>query len=220
MDVSVSLKNVAVDVKKSTLLHDVSFDLHPGDIVQLIGENGSGKSTLLRVIAGLLTPKTGEVTVNGQLLTPGTYAPKTAALINAPVFLPNLSAFSNLSLLAKIKKQISADDIKHWMKQLELDPEDSTPVKKFSLGMNQKLGLIQALMEKEDVILLDEPLNGLDLKSKKLVLQLLETLQQEKPATTFVIVSHDKFFQDFATRFLYIDGDTITERGSFDDQLL
>ncbi|WEV39158.1 ABC transporter ATP-binding protein [Lactobacillus sp. ESL0680] len=196
----VTLENVEVQFRKNVLLTNVNLTVNAGDLILLNGDNGTGKSTLLKVICGLLRPNNGKVSVFNQELSKGKFASDTAVMINAPQFIGNYSGLENLCALARIKHKIDASTVKQYMKLVGLDPENKTKVKKYSLGMNQKLGLAQALMEDEKLILLDEPLNGLDKTSKIKLINLITKIHHEKPDKTWIIVSHDDSFNEICNR--------------------
>ncbi|MDF7673056.1 ABC transporter ATP-binding protein [Lactobacillus sp. ESL0701] len=211
MNQAVILEDVAISFKNRPLLTKVNFKISAGDIALLSGENGSGKSTLLKVICGLRQPKSGRVNVFGKELGPGKFAQQTAVLINSPRFINDMSGFDNLWALAQIKHQISQETVRLWMNRVGLDPTSKVKVRKYSLGMNQKLGLAQALMEDEDLILLDEPLNGLDKSSKQKIVNLVKEVHSENLQKIFIIVSHDNYFNTIANRFFEINGEEVIE---------
>lgn len=205
----VKLKNITIAFKKRILFTNINITINQGDIVQIIGENGSGKSTLLRTISGLLRPKSGTVYINNQKLLPGQYAKDTGLLINNPQFINSISGLDNLLLLASINQKIDKESVIKWMRTVGLDPNNKQKVKNYSLGMNQKLGIAQALMENNKLILLDEPLNGLDKKSKDNIVNLIENIHAQDPKTTFIFVSHDNNFNKLRNKVVRLDGDSI-----------
>ncbi|MDN2452800.1 ABC transporter ATP-binding protein [Lactobacillus sp. UCMA15818] len=209
MSNAIELENVAISYKKVKLLHNVNLEIQTGDIVHLRGENGVGKSTFLKTVCGLKVPTSGTIKINDKVLHPGTFAPRTGILINTPRFINNLTGFENLRILANIKKEVSKLDIESYMRTFGLDPKSNTKVRSYSVGMLQKLGLIQAIMEKNNLLLLDEPLNGLDRSSKEKVLEVLERLHSENPSLTMLLVSHEDFFKNIADVFYEIDQETI-----------
>lgn len=209
MSNAIELENVVIGYKKMRLLHNVNLKIETGDIVHLRGENGVGKSTFLKTVCGLKLPISGTIKINNKILYPGTFAPKTGILINTPRFINNLTGFENLRILANIKKEVSKIDIENYMRTFGLDSKSNIKVRSYSVGMLQKLGLIQAIMEKNNLLLLDEPLNGLDRSSKEKVLEVLERLHNENPNLTMLIVSHEDFFKDIADAFYEIDQETI-----------
>lgn len=209
MEEIVKLKNITIAFKKRILFTNINITINQGDIVQIIGENGSGKSTLLRTISGLLRPKSGTVYINNQKLLPGQYAKDTGLLINNPQFINSISGLDNLLLLASINQKIDKESVIKWMRTVGLDPNNKQKVKNYSLGMNQKLGIAQALMENNKLILLDEPLNGLDKKSKDNIVNLIENIHAQDPKTTFILVSHDNNFDKLRNKVVRLDGDSI-----------
>ena len=137
--------------------------LESGKIYGLVGRNGSGKTMLMKHILGFVSPTSGTITIDGKVLGKDIDAPDNiGAIIENPGFLPGYSGFSNLKMLASIRHKISDEDIKNAIRLVGLDPESKKHVGKYSLGMRQRLGLAQAIMEDPDLLILDEPMNGLD----------------------------------------------------------
>lgn len=159
----IEVKNVSKVIKGQTLIDEVSLAADKGKIIGLTGRNGSGKTVLLKLICGLFVPTEGTVYVEGKRVGKDVDFPgNTGILIETPGFLPNMSGFRNLKLLAAIRHKINDEKIREAIRAVGLDPEDKKPVGKYSLGMRQRLGLAQAVMEDPDVLLLDEPFNGID----------------------------------------------------------
>lgn len=145
------------------VLDGISMSLVYGNTYGIIGRNGSGKTVLLKCISGLTLPTKGEVVINGQTLGKDIDVPKSMGIIiETPFFLPNYSGKKNLRMLAKIRSVIYDSDIETSMKKVGLDPSSKKHVRKYSLGMRQRLGIAQAIMEKPEILILDEPLNGID----------------------------------------------------------
>lgn len=159
----IEVNNVSLILNKYTILDDVSVKAGKGEAVGLIGGNGSGKTMLMKCICGFNTMFTGEITVKGKRIGKDVeFAPDTGFIIETPGFIPYMTGYENLKVLAGIKKIIGKKEIREYMKFVGLDPDNKKSVKKYSLGMRQRLGLAQALMENPDVLILDEPFNGLD----------------------------------------------------------
>lgn len=161
-----SIINVIHVTKKfgqAVVLNDVNISFEKGKIHGLIGRNGSGKTMLMKCICGFVPITQGEIFVNGKMIGKDIDVPdKLGAIIEAPGFLYNYSGYNNLKFLAAIQNKISKDEICDAIKLVGLDPDSKKHVGKYSLGMRQRLGLAQALMENPDILLLDEPMNGLD----------------------------------------------------------
>jgi ABC-2 type transport system ATP-binding protein len=144
-------------------LRGVDLSFARGEVVGFIGPNGAGKTTLIKLLSGLSRASEGEVWVLGQDLTKRAVSPDGIGLVvEHPAFIPYLSGRKNLELLAGIRKVAGAEDITESLRAVGLDPGDRRPTRAYSLGMRQRLGLAQALMEKPRLLLLDEPTNGLD----------------------------------------------------------
>lgn len=160
---AITVKNVTMKFKGQVVLNDISIDFEMGKIYGIIGRNGSGKTVLLKCICGLLLPTAGTVTVNDKIIGRDVDFPEnTGFIIENPAFLQNYSALKNLKYLASIKGKIDEQTIRTFIKLVGLNPDDKKAVGKYSLGMRQRLGIAQALMENPDIIILDEPMNALD----------------------------------------------------------
>lgn len=154
------------------------MDVAGGEAVGLIGGNGSGKSMLMKCICGFYTSFTGRITVLGKRICKEVeFLLSTGFVIETPGFLNYLSGYENLKILASIKKKAGRDEITRYMELVELEPKSKKAVKKYSLGMRQRLGLAQVLMEDPDVLILDEPFNGLD---KDMMEKMRKVLSDEK----------------------------------------
>lgn len=184
------LKNVIKTFKRKRILHGVSLEADKGMIIGISGANGSGKTTILRLLAGLVYPDSGKVFVGNQQLQVGDIPQSVGVLLETPVFINNRTAIDNLMLLANIRGAIKQSDIEKWLLRFGLEEDKNLKVKTYSLGMNQRLGLIQAMMEKPEVLLLDEPTNALDDYYKTIFYDTL--LEAKANGTTVVIVSHDQ----------------------------
>lgn len=174
---------------KATVLNNVSVAFERGKIHGIIGRNGSGKTVLMKCICGLTPITEGTVTVNGKRIGIDLeMIPDTGAIIETPGFLPNMSGYSNLKNLADLRGKITVGDVKNAIARVGLDPNDKKHVGKYSLGMRQRLGLAQAIMEDPELLILDEPMNGLDKDGvRDMRRYLLELKEQGK---TILIASH------------------------------
>lgn len=161
MEPMIVLENVVKKFKDYTALRGISISFEKGKIHGIIGRNGSGKTVMMKCICGLMHPDSGKITVNGKMIGKEVdIANDIGAIIEAPGFLPNYSGYRNLKFLADIKRVIGKQEIYAAMKTVGLDPDNGKHVGKYSLGMRQRLGLAQAIMENPSILILDEPMNG------------------------------------------------------------
>lgn len=175
--------------RDEVILSGVDMILEKGKIYGLVGMNGSGKTVLMKCICGFLQPTAGKITVEGKVIGKDVDFPESLGLmIETPGFIPYLSGKSNLKNLALIKNQIGNKEIEESMKLVGLDPGLKKRVSKYSLGMRQRLGIAQAIMEKPRLLILDEPFNGLDLQGVKDMRRLFLKLQAK--GVTILLASH------------------------------
>ncbi len=159
----IEIKDLSLTIKKTEILKHINITFEKGKIHGLIGRNGSGKTMLMKCICGFVRPTEGTVHVSGkQIGKDCDFPPNIGIIIETPGFIPYYSGYKNLKLLADLNKKIDNAKIKETMKQVGLDPELKRHVRKYSLGMRQRLGLAQAIMEDPELLILDEPMNGLD----------------------------------------------------------
>ncbi|UTR16479.1 ABC transporter ATP-binding protein [Salipaludibacillus sp. LMS25] len=178
----INVQTVSKTIKKKEVLQDITFDFEEGKGYLVRGHNGSGKTMLLRLLCGLIRPSKGDVLKN----KPYTFG----VMIENPDFLEGQTALYNLKYLAAINKRITEEEILKALKKVDLYNQRHEPVKKYSLGMKQRLGLCQAIMEKPDVLLLDEPFNALDDDSYKQALTLLSALKDD--GKMLIVAAHDQ----------------------------
>lgn len=185
----IEIKNVNLVLQKNQILTNISANFDRGKIHGLIGRNGSGKTMLMKCICGFVKPTEGEISVNGKRIGRDCDFPESAGIIiETPGFIPYYSGFKNLKLLASLRGKITKDDIRKTMERVGLDANLRRHVGKYSLGMKQRLGLAQAIMENPDLLVLDEPMNGLDKDGVKDMRQYLLDLKQQ--GKTILIASH------------------------------
>ena len=166
MSTIIELDRVSKAFARRTILNDATLTIDAGHSVGIVGSNGSGKSVLFQIICGFLTPDSGTVRVRGNVLGGSRDFPENmGVLINSPGFISLDTGLQNLRYLAGIRGVIGDREIRSAMKKVGLDPDDRTRVEHYSLGMKQKLGLAQAIMEGQDILILDEPFNALDYKT-------------------------------------------------------
>lgn len=185
----IEIKNVSLILQKNEILKDISVHFERGKIHGLIGRNGSGKTMLMKCICGFVKPNSGEILVDGKRIGKDCDFPKNAGIIiETPGFIPYYSGYKNLKLLADLRGKISRDDIRKTMEKVGLNPDLKRHVRKYSLGMRQRLGLAQAIMENPDLLVLDEPMNGLDKEGVADMRKYLLDLKSQ--GKTILIASH------------------------------
>lgn len=202
-------ENIVKTIKKRTILDNISLELESGNIYGFVGRNGCGKTMLFRALSGLMRIDSGRITINGQVLHKDINVPPRIGLIIENAGLYNeFSGFKNLKLLADINKKISDIEITKAISEVGLDPNDKRPVRKYSLGMKQRLIIAQAIMESPDIIMLDEPTNALDERGVKLIRDII--LREKERGALVLIASHNKEdIEILADRVYYMDGGKI-----------
>lgn len=176
---------------EDTVLDHVSRDFEEGQIHGIVGNNGSGKTVMMKCICGFLQPTSGRVLVRRlQVGRDMDFPPDMGIIIETPGFLPMLSGYKNLELLASLRRKIDKETIRHAILQVGLDPDSSKPVGKYSLGMRQRLGIAQAIMEDPSILILDEPFNGLDKYGVREMRELILQLCDKKK--TILLASHNQ----------------------------
>ena len=190
MEPIISLKQVSKSFSGRRVLSGISLNVEKGSTVGIVGTNGSGKSVLFNLICGFLIPDRGQVCVRGQVLGKGRDFPENmGVLINSPGFIGLNTGLQNLRYLAGIRGVAGDKEIRSAMQKVGLDPEDKTKVEHYSLGMKQKLGIAQAIMENQDILILDEPFNALDYKTCNDIKEIIRILQAE--GRTILMTSHN-----------------------------
>ncbi len=187
----IEVKQVSKEFKKQMVLKDINVTFESGNIYGLIGRNGSGKSVFLKLLCALYCPTKGEILFDGEnVIKEKKFPPSTGALIEKPSFIGDLTGFENLKLLASIQKKIGEDEINAILKKVELYEEKDKKYSKYSLGMKQKLGIAQALMEDPDIIILDEPFSGVEDETARSLRNLL--LEEKKKGKLIIVATHMK----------------------------
>ena len=175
---------------KEKVLEDVNLMIEKGKIFGVVGNNGSGKTVLMKCICGFLQADSGKITVNGKVIGKDCDFPESLGMIiETPGFLPNISGYKNLKILAGLKAAIGKKEILDSLERVGLDPYMKKHVAKYSLGMRQRLGIAQAIMEDPDVLILDEPFNGLDKTGVKHMRELLKELKNQ--GKSILLASHN-----------------------------
>ena len=187
----ISVKNLSKDFGQERVLHSVTRDFERGRIHGIVGNNGSGKTVLMKCICGFLIPDSGSITVNGERVGVDVDFPRDMGLIiETPGFLPNMTGVKNLEILASLNKKIGLEGIAAAIRRVGLDPLMKKPVGKYSLGMRQRLGIAQAIMEDPALLILDEPLNGLDKHGVAEMRKLIKGLKEQ--GKTILLASHNQ----------------------------
>ena len=190
MGTVVRLEDYCKSFKSAEVLKNINRTLESGKVIGLKGKNGSGKTMLMRAISGLILPTSGKVYINDKELGRQiSFPPSIGILIENPSFISNYTGFKNLKILASIQNRISDDEIRDAIRKVGLDPDDKRTFKKYSLGMKQRLGIAAAIMERPDIVILDEPINALDEAGAGLIKGLLDELKAN--GSLIIIACHD-----------------------------
>ena len=190
MECMIEIENLSLTMKKQVILSDINLTFEKGKIHGLIGRNGSGKTMLMKCILGFIRPSQGTIWVDHKRIGKEVdFPPHTRVIIETPGFIPHYSGYKNLKVLAELNGKIDRGQIIHTMELVGLNPNLRRPIKKYSLGMRQRLGIAQAIMEEPNLLVLDEPFNGLDAEG---VLQMRKLLLGKKAlGTTILLSSHN-----------------------------
>ena len=191
METCIEVQNAVKRFRDQVVLKNVSISFEKGRIHGIVGRNGSGKTVLFKCICGLMHPEEGVILVNGKRVgrRDVDMPEDIGAIIEAPGFLPNYSGYKNLRFLANIRRKIGKEEILNVLKTVGLDPESRKHVGKYSLGMRQRLGIAQAIMEDPEILILDEPMNGLDNAGVQDIRALL--LELKAQGKTILLASHN-----------------------------
>lgn len=191
MEYAIEVVNVTKRFRETAAVDNVSVAFEKGKIHGIVGRNGSGKTVLFKCICGLFPVTEGQITVLGQPIGDGKTVPKgVGAIIESPGFLPNASGYRNLYYLAQLSGKANREKIRDAITMVGLDPDSKKHVGKYSMGMRQRLGLAQALMEDPELLILDEPMNGLDNQGVDHIRSVLKALKDS--GKTILLASHSK----------------------------
>lgn len=186
----IDIQHFTKRIDRTVVLDDISLQMESGKIYGFQGKNGSGKSMLMRAICGLIHPTEGSIKIDEKLMGTDISFPESAGiLIENPGFISSYSGLQNLKLIASIKRQVKEEYIKELMERFHLDPADKKAYRKYSLGMKQKLGIIAAIMETPELIILDEPMNGLDEESIEILKDMI--LELKEKGKLIILSCHD-----------------------------
>lgn len=215
MENVIEIKNVSKSFKSHKVLNDINISIEKGSVCGFVGLNGSGKTLLMKVIAGFLKPDRGTVLVQGKEVGKEVDFPEDiGVIIETPSFMPYISGYKNLYDLYSIKGIPDKEKIRQTMQLVGLNPDDKKFVFKYSLGMRQRLGIAQAIMEEQSLLILDEPMNGLDKKGVEEMRTLF--LRLKEAGRTIVIASHNQADIDYLCDKVYeLDNGNIIDVRSF-----
>ena len=187
----------------------MNLKINEGECVGFVGGNGTGKSVLFQLMTGLLPLDSGKVIVNGKTLgKEGDFPEEVGMMINSPGYIDCYSGFKNLQMLARIQGKINDEEICAAMQLVGLDPDNKTHVKKYSMGMKQKLGIAQAIMEHQKIIILDEPYNALDFNTNREITKILIELKDE--GRTILLTSHQhEYLEKLCDTMYYIENGNV-----------
>lgn len=209
----IKFENVTKCFKQEKVINNVSFEIEKGKIYGFVGRNGSGKTVIFKLIAGLLLPTEGDVYFDGKSLTKSkSFIDSMGVLIETPGFIPHYSGYKNLSILNSLSKnRVGKEEIDKSMELVGLNPHNKKPVKTYSLGMRQKLGIAQAIMNKPDLLILDEPMNGLDESSVKKMREFFTELK-DKHNATIILASHNRDdIEILCDKLFYVNSGTLKD---------
>lgn len=190
-DTAISVQGVSKSFGDTQVLQEVNRDFEEGKVHGIVGNNGSGKTVLMKCICGFLPPSKGKILVRGKKVGRDMDFPDdTGIIIETPGFLPNLTGMKNLELLASLRRRVDREGIRETIRRVGLDPDMKKPVGKYSLGMRQRLGLAQAIMENPSILILDEPFNGLDKTGVAHMRDVIKGLREQ--GKTIILASHNQ----------------------------
>ena len=188
---AISVQSVSKTFGDTQVLREVSREFEAGRVHGIVGNNGSGKTVLMKCICGFLPPTKGRILVRGkQVGRDMDFPDDTGIIIETPGFLPNLTGIKNLELLASLRRRVDREGIRRTIERVGLDPDSKKPVGKYSLGMRQRLGIAQAIMENPSLLILDEPFNGLDKNGVADMRQVIKGLREQ--GKTIILASHNQ----------------------------
>lgn len=187
----IEVGNLSLQIKDKKILSKINLRLEDGNIYGLSGNNGCGKTMLMKCICGFVKPTERTVTADHKIIGKDTdYLKDAGIIIENPGFVPYYTGLKNLKLLAGIRGKADVGHLESVMRRCGLDPKLKLSVKKYSLGMRQRLGIAQAVMEDQQYLILDEPMNGLDKHGVSDIRELL--LEMRKQGKLIILASHNK----------------------------
>lgn len=191
MEYVVEVSQISKFYGKNQVLNGVNLKLSEGKIYGLVGRNGSGKTVLMKCLCGFIHPEEGKIFVHGkQIGKEVEFAQDIGFIIESPGFLPQYDAYKNLAYFYSVKNKIDKEIIEKYIRLVGLNPKDKKKVGKYSMGMKQRLGIAQAIMESPSLIIVDEPFNGLDISGVEEMRKLFHEIKEE--GKTIILVSHNR----------------------------
>jgi len=202
---NIKIENLCKEIKGISILNNINMELESGKIYGFRGVNGSGKTMLMKAICGLIRTNSGNVYIDGEKVGKDIEFPKSVGvLIENPGLIGSYSGFENLRMLADIKNKTSDEEIKDMLRKLGLDPEDKKKVKKYSLGMKQKVGIAEAFIDTPELLMLDEPFNALDDKTVEILKGMIKEYRRED--RIIILTSHDAgMLEDLCDKIYYLE---------------
>ena len=186
----ITINSLNLTINNNMILEDIDLNFQDGEIYGLVGNNGCGKTMLMKCICGFVKPSSGKVVCDNKVIGKDIdYLHGAGVIIESPVFIPYYSGFKNLKILAQISKRIDDAGIRSSMTRCGLDPDLKLSVRKYSLGMRQRLALAQAIMEETGILILDEPMNGLDIDGIREIRELL--FRYKENGCLIILASHN-----------------------------
>ena len=211
---SIIFENVTKTIRGKTVLQGVTLSMEAGRVTGLRGINGSGKTMLLRLLAGLIHPAEGRITIDGKTLgTDMEFPPSMGLLIENPAFLGQYTGAENLEMLASLHQNVTKEDVRALLEKVGLAADGDTKYRKYSLGMKQRLGIAGAILGEPELLLLDEPTNALDTKGVELLRSIIQEERQRGAA--IVVACHDAAFLESVSDEIYC-----LENGQLTDHLI
>lgn len=211
---SIIFENVTKTIRGKTVLQGVTLSMEAGRVTGLRGINGSGKTMLLRLLAGLIHPTEGRITIDGKTLgTDMEFPPSMGLLIENPAFLGQYTGAENLEMLASLHQNVTKEDVRALLEKVGLAADGDTKYRKYSLGMKQRLGIAGAILGEPELLLLDEPTNALDTKGVELLRGIIQEERQRGAAV--VVACHDAAFLESVSDEIYC-----LENGQLTDHLI
>lgn len=214
----IELEHVRKQFGDEEVLRELTWKAERGKVYGIVGNNGSGKTVLMKCICGFLPVTQGSVKVGGKYIGREADFPESlGVIIETPGFLMNLSGRRNLEILAGLRGRLRREDITAVLRKVGLDPDLKKPVSKYSLGMRQRLGIAQAIMEDPELLILDEPFNGLDKHGVKEMRDLL--MCQKEAGKTILLASHNsEDIRVLCEKVYEMDGGVMREAAAEDDE--